>query len=188
VGAKWTYNATDPATGATGQTESVVVALEDVGGTKTGTTAYRVRSTTLSGSVINWQQDLGTSVVREREQFFDDRGQMTSEYFFWPSRLRLDESAGHVKTGASWTENHTATVAMPAGSAAQTVSFSVTWTVEADNETVIVPAGTFSSCLRIHRVVTGYASTDETHYFARHVGKVKEAGAEPRELTSYSIP
>jgi hypothetical protein len=40
----------------------------------------------------------------------------------------------------------------------------------------------------VHRVQTGYSSSDEVHWFARHVGKVKETGPEPKDLTSYSIP
>jgi hypothetical protein len=187
VGARWTYHAVDPATGATGETESVVEALEDVGGAKAGITAYRIRSTTLTGSTVNWQQDLGTSVVRHREQFFDLSRQLTSEYFFLPNRLRLDESPAHTVVGATWTENHSATLTTTAASGTQTVSFSVQWTVEAVDETVNVPAGTFT-CLRVHRVATGYASADETQWFAKHVGKVKETGTEPRDLTSYSVP
>src|SRR6266481_5597274 len=49
VGAKWTYNATDPMTGVTGPTQSVVEAMEDVGGAKAGVKAFKVNSTTLIG-------------------------------------------------------------------------------------------------------------------------------------------
>lgn len=187
VGAKWTYHATDPASGATGETQSVITALEDVGGAKAGTTAFRVDSSTLIGSVVNWQQDLGTSIVRHREQFFDLKGVKLSDYVFTPYRLRLDESPAHTTKGATWTETHTATVDNLVTGTKVNASFSVAWTVEAVDDPVTVPAGTFS-CLRIHRVQTGYAPSDETHWFARHVGKVKETGPEQKELTSYSIP
>jgi hypothetical protein len=187
VGARWSYHASDPLSGTTGETESIVEALDDVGGGKAGIVAFRVRSTTLTGSTVNWQQDLGSSVVRQREQFFDLSGLMLSDYLFSPSRLRLDESPAHEVKGATWTENHTATIDNLTAGAMQTGSFTVRWTVEAVDEMVTVPAGTFS-CLRVHRLQTGFASSDETHWFARTVGKVKETGPEPKDLTGYSIP
>ena len=185
VGARWTYHATDPASGMSGTTESKVEALNDMG--KAGVMAFQIRSTMLLGSTVNWQQDLGTSIVRQREQFFDSTGSMRSDYLFMPSRLRLDESPAHTVQGATWTETHTALVDDLTLGTKVTGTFMVTWTVEAVNEMVTVPAGTFS-CLRVHRVQTGFSSSDEMHWFARHVGKVKETGPEPKDLTSYSIP
>jgi len=187
LGAKWTYHATDPTSGASGETYSTVEALEDLGGSKAGIKAFRVRSSTLTGSTVNWQQDLTTSVVRQREQFFDLAGSMQSDYIFEPDRLRLDESPEHLVLGATWTENHGANLDDLVNRIQKPVTFTAVWTVEAVDEPVTVPAGTFS-CLRVRRVQTGFASSDEMHYFARHIGQVKQAGPEPKELTSYSIP
>jgi hypothetical protein len=187
VGAKWTYHATDPLSGASGETYSTIEALEDVGGSKAGIMAYRVRSSTLTGSTVNWQQDLNMSVVRQREQFFDLGGSMQTDYVFQPDRLRLDESPEHLVVGATWTENHGANFDDLVNRIQKPVTFTAVWTVEAVDESVTVPAGTFS-CLRVRRVQTGFASSDETHYFARHIGQVKQTGPEPKDLTSYSIP
>lgn len=188
VGARWTYDTTDTATSQSGATESVVEALEDVGGAKAGIKAYRVRSTAITKNVVNWQQDAGTSVVRHREQFYDLSNQLTSDYVFMPNRLRLDESPEHLVKGATWTETNSATLTSASLGATQTVNFTVQWTVDSVDETVTVKAGTFS-CLRVHRVESGYANTDETFWFARHVGKVKETGSEETAtLASYSIP
>ncbi len=187
VGAKWTYHSVDTASGAGGDTESVVEAYEDVGATKAGVLAFRVKSTTLKGSTVNWQQDLGTSVVRHREQFFDLAGLQQSEYVFTPYRLRLDEGPDHVVQGATWTESHTANIDKLIAGTKQTGSFTVSWTVEAVDEMVVVPAGTFR-CLRVHRVESGFAASNVTQWFARRVGKVKESGPVNEELTSYALP
>lgn len=188
VNAKWTYAATDSASGASGTTQAVVEAFEDVGGTKAGIMAYRVRSTTLSGILVDWQQDLGTSIVRQHEEFLDFMGVPNNDYVFNPFRLRLDETPAHTAQGAAWTENNTAVVDSLTAGTVRTATFTVAWTVEAADEVIAVPAGTFH-CLRVHRVESGYASTLETDWFARHVGKVKEVNGTVTEvLTSYSLP
>jgi hypothetical protein len=157
-----------------------VEAVETLTGAKAGISAFRVRSKTLTGSTVNWQQDTGTAVVRHREQFLDATGAITSDHVFMPTKLRLDESPAHTALNASWTETYTdmAMFATP---------ITVTWKVEAVNEMVTVPAGTFS-CLRVHSVQTGGAAYDSTFWFARNIGKVKESGTEERQLTRYNIP
>jgi hypothetical protein len=139
-----------------------------------------VRSKTLNGSTVNWQQDTGTSIIRHREQFLDAAGAITSDHVFSPGKLRLDESPAHTVLHATWTETYTD---MAVAAAAVTV----TWTVEAVDEMVTVPAGTFK-CLRVHSVEKGGAAYDSTFWFARNVGKVKESGTEERQLVRYSIP
>jgi hypothetical protein len=168
-------------------TQSVVEAFEDVGGAKAGTKAYRVRSTTLTGSTVNWQNDVGMVIARQREQFFDLQNVLLTDYVFTPYRVRLDETPAHTVTGASWVEMNTAAVDNLSLGVKTTGSFTVQWTVDSASETVTVPAGTFT-CLRVHRVESGYASTDEVQWFAAGVGKVKETGTMTNEeLVSYSV-
>jgi hypothetical protein len=68
-----------------------------------------------------------------------------------------------------------------------TATINVQWTIEAVDEMVTVPAGTFS-CLRVHSVESGSLGYDSTFWYARNVGKVKETGTETRNLVGYSIP
>jgi hypothetical protein len=180
VGAVWTWKSSDPLTGLNGTTGSTIEALETMTGVKAGVQAYRVRSTTLTGSTVNWQQDTGTAVVRHREQFLDTKGAIMTDHYYLPSKLRLDESPAHTTLGATWTEVYTDQVTVSA-------SVSVTWTVEAVDEMVTVPAGTFK-CLRVHAVETGGGGYDSHFWYARNVGKVKETGTEVRDLTGYKIP
>jgi hypothetical protein len=180
IGASWTWNGFDTLSGQSGVTDSKVEAMETLTGAKAGIKAFRVRNKTLTGFTVNWQQDIGTAVVRHREQFLDPTGAVTSDHTFMPTKLRLDESPTHTALNASWTETYT-DMAMFA------TAIMVTWKVEAVNEMVTVPAGTFS-CLRVHSVQTGGAAYDSTFWFARNVGKVKESGTEERQLVRYNIP
>jgi hypothetical protein len=100
----------------------------------------------LGGSTVNWQQDTGTAVVRQREEFFDTAGALKSDHSFTPSKLRLDEDPSRTVLGASWTEMYTDEVTAPLAQPASTAT--TTWTVEAVDEVVTVPAGTFSSTRR----------------------------------------
>jgi hypothetical protein len=190
VGARWGWRVSDAASGATGMTQSWVEALETLTGTKNGISAYRVRSTTLTGGTLNWQQDTGTTVVRHREQFSDLTGALKSSFEMAPSQVRLDEAPAHLIAGATWKENITLTRTLP-GAAPVTAAVVVTWTVDAVAESVTVPAGTFS-CLRVHRVEPPSAADptggDNVFWFARGVGKVKETGPELHELLGYRIP
>jgi hypothetical protein len=180
VGANWTWTGSDTRTGASGTTSSVVEALESLTGVKAGIMAFRVHNSTLSGSTVNWQQDTGTSVVRHREQFLDTTGAVMSDHIYSPDKLRLDEGAAHTAMGATWTETFT-------DMTTTTTTVNVQWTVEAVDESVTVPAGTFN-CLRVHAVESGTLGYDSTFWFARNIGKVKESGTENRDLVGYSIP
>jgi hypothetical protein len=180
VGATWTWTGADSRSGSSGMVSSTVEALDALTGSKAGISAFRVHDSTLSGSVVNWQQDTGTSVVRHREQFLDTSGALTSDHVYTPSKLRLDESAAHTTVGATWTETFT-------DASVSTASITVHWTVDAVDESVTVPAGTFK-CLRVHSVESGSLGYDSTFWYARNVGKVKESGTETRNLVGYSIP
>lgn len=188
VGAIWTWNASDTLTGLSGVTGSTVEALDTMTGAKAGVSAFRVRSSTLSGSTINWQQDTGSSTLRHREQFLDSGGAVASDHLYAPSKLRLDESPAHLTLNATWTESYTDQVTSSSSPRTQPMTaVTVTWTVEAVDESVTVPAGTFT-CIRIHSVESGAAGYDSRFWYARNVGKVKETGTEVRDLIGYNIP
>jgi hypothetical protein len=188
VGARWTWNGFDTLTGLSGVTTSIVDSLDTLSGAKAGIQAFQVTSTTLSGSTINWQQDTGTAIVRHREEFLDATSAVMSDHLYTPGKLRLDESTAHTALNAAWTETFTDDVTASSTTRAQpSTTITVTWTVEAVDESVTVPAGTFT-CLRVHSVESGAGGYDSHFWYARNVGKVKESGTEVRELVGYSIP
>ncbi len=186
VGAMWVWNATDPVTGKSAHTQSVVEAMDHLPGAKAGIPVYRVVSTTLTGGTVNWQEDTGSAIVRHREQFSDATGAIVSDFLYNPSKLRLDESPVHMAVNATWTENYSDVVDRAGVATTQTTPVVATWTVVAVDEPVTVPAGLFN-CLHVHRVetATGY---DSHFWFALNIGKVKESGMEVKELVGYSIP
>jgi DUF3108-like len=191
VGAHWVWNETDVASGLSGTGQSTVEALDTLTGSKAGVKAFRVRSSTLTGGTLIWQEDTGTAVVRHQTQFLNASGSVKSYNEMVPSQLRLDETAVHMTPGATWAETYTQTKTLPTGGAPLAATVNVTWTVEAVDESVTVPAGTFA-CLRVHRVeapsVVDTTGGDNRYWFARGVGKVKETGSVNHDLVSYSIP
>ncbi len=183
VGDSWTYAVT-PTGMPTVQKTSTVQAFEDVGGTKAGVMAFRVRTEKVDGATVSWQADTGTAVVRHREQVFDLAGTMTSEQYYAPSKLRVDDV--HLTTGATWVDAYTEESRNVASGVVTPIAKSETWTVEAGAEVVTVPAGTFV-CVRLRR--TGAAgAADKRYWFSPGVGKVKEVGVgSTEELMSYTL-
>ncbi|MSP17291.1 MAG: hypothetical protein EXR73_11920 [Myxococcales bacterium] len=186
TGNSWTYRVSDPAGGPPEQKTSTIEALEDVGGTKAGVIAFRVLTEKLDGSTTSWQEDLGDRVVRHHEIARDLAGAVTSEETYDPAKLRLDESAAHLVVGASWSDVYTEISTDPVTGATTPVTKTEAWSVVAVDESVTVPAGTFS-CLRVRRMGSAVGQSDKTYYFARGVGKVKETGGQTEELVSSSL-
>lgn len=187
TGMSWNFRVTNRTDGTIGVKTQTVGALEDVGGSKAGTMAYRLTTTKTGGSVVSWQEDVGERIIRHREQ--DMAGGTQGDEIYDPYKLRVDETEAHTAVDASWTESYDET-ATPAGSTVSTTTPKTeTWTVEAVDEQVTVPAGTFCA-LRVRKVsAADVAGSDKTYWFVRGVGKVKEETADRlEELTEYSAP
>jgi len=187
VGASWTYRVTDLSTTEVTEKTQAVETFEDVGGRHPGVMAFRLRSEKASGYTLSWQQDTGTAIVRHREQSFDALDVMESEEWYDPSKLRLDEGAESIAADAAFTEDYIETHIDGPTSVETMTGRQNQWTVEAVDELVTVPAGTFS-CLHLHRVGSELGQSDKRYWFARGVGKVKESGGKLEELSEYSVP
>jgi hypothetical protein len=185
-GASWTYEVDD---GGGIETKTQTVGpLEDVGGSKAGTMAFRLTTARGTGEVISWQEDTGTAVIRHREQ--DNAGTTTTDEFYAPFKTRIDESDAHVVEGATWDETYTETVTSDDGKGPVTTTNEKTerWLVEAVDETISVEAGDFCT-LRVKKTstVNGTGGSVKTYWFARGVGKVREEGGnQVEELAAYS--
>ena len=189
VGASWTYTITDSTTGTVADKATTVEAYELVGDADhSGVMAFRLNTARLDGSDLIWQAQEGDRFVRYRDESYDASGVLTQDQWYVPSRLRLDVSAAHATTGATWTETFTQhTLDVTAGTPASSSLKSESWSVVSADESVTVPAGTFDHCLHVHRVASG-SGTDKHYWFARGVGKVKETGGHTEELKAYSLP
>ena len=112
---------------------------------------------------------------------------MTSEDWYTPYDLRVDESPDHLMAGAAWTlsymDMHTS-----ASKPSSDKTITENWTTDAANETVTVPAGTFSA-VKITRTNTADGTT-KSQWFVPGVGKIRESNTTGHleELMSYMIP
>jgi len=184
-GASWTYTV-DDGTEVTDKTQSVGP-LEDIGGEKAGTLAYRLTTTKPGGQTISWQEDTGDAVRRHRE--LDMSGDSFTDEIYQPYRTRIDETAAHTAEGATWSESYTELVT-DADDVTTTADKVETWTVVAVDEAITVPAGDFCTIhLDRSSTVGGVPGSMKSYWFARGVGKVKEAGEnQTEELVSFTTP
>ena len=178
----WRYTLTDPkgiiAT-ATGKTTQVM-APADVGGAHAGQTAFLVHVEQLSGSKDVYETIDGDLDIRYESTFYDATGAQTSQDVDQPFRLKLDESAAHTTTGATFSTTFTETTD---GGAPSTKTEN--WRVVSDSEQITVMAGTFSA-LHIQR--TSSSGKIQDYWYVRGVGKVREtgSGAQEEELESFT--
>ena len=185
VGATWVYNVTD--TGFAYTKNSAVESFEDIGGMAAGTMGYKVSETIKTSTQLTWYESTTSDVRRHHDQQTDVNGVMTSEDWYTPYDLRVDESSDHVMAGAAWTvsymDAHTS-----ASKPASTKTITENWTTDAANEVVTVPAGTFSA-LKITRTDTANGSS-KSQWFVPGVGKIRESNTTGHleELQSYTIP
>lgn len=184
-GASWTHRITDPTDGTISVKTQIVGPIEDLGGDKAGIMAYKLTTTKYGGIVVSWQEDTGDRILRHRE--VDMAGNIQADEIFQPYKLRIDETAAHTAPGASWVETYDEITDPTGPTPPTTTSKSETWTVEAVDEPVTVPAGTFCA-LRVRKV--SMANATKIYWFVRGLGKVKEWGDRDRleELTEYTLP
>jgi len=178
----WTYTLTDPKgviatkTGA----KTTVGASADVGGAHAGQQAFLVHVEQLTGSKDVYETIDGDLDIRYESTFYDANGATLSTDVDQPFRLKLDESAAHTTTGATFSTTFTETTD---GGAPSTKTEN--WRVISDSEQVTVMAGTFSA-LHIQR--TSSSGKIQDYWYVRGVGKVREtgSGAQEEELESFT--
>ncbi len=188
VGTTWTYNITR-SSGGNGQ-GMIAVEAQDTA-PMSGQSGLRVRTTLLDGMTLAWDQTSSSSVIRYEEQQLDLAGTVLSDKQYMPDILVLDESSAHLVAGATWTESYKQ-LKTPSTKGKATKE-QVVWTVESTNDSITVPAGTYT-CIRVSRNhTTSKMPSTTVEWYASGVGKVKETGAGPNndqtlELTAVSMP
>jgi hypothetical protein len=187
VGATWVYQVTDTNNVAYTKNSSVE-SLEDAGGSFAGTMAYKVTENVKNSTQYTWYQMTDTDVRRLHDQQLDASGAVSSDDWYMPYNLRVDESPEHTKAGATWQlsymDAHTSAKKPP-----KTTTTTENWSVDAVMETVTVPAGTFSA-LRITRTDTASGGSAKTQWFVPGVGKIREQNntGHLEVMTSYQLP
>lgn len=131
---------------------------------------------------ISAQRLDGTKLIRLSETTYDV-DVLDQRFRYSPSALRVDTE--QTTLGATYSSTHLEEELDAAGTIIPpALNIARTFTVEAVDESVTVPAGTFS-CVRLRRDTVGGAS--KTYWFARGVGKVREVGGQIEVLAAYTL-
>ncbi|SEL95785.1 hypothetical protein SAMN05444354_11031 [Stigmatella aurantiaca] len=181
TGSTWTYRITDPVRGTFDKTVEAL-GLETV--PDTNQTATAMRSIQPHLEELSWQVELSDgTVVRLREE---------------------DRKAGTVARVTTWSPATVKSLSRPQAlnwSTASTIrektqlsdgtqeekERTYTWRVVAVNETVTVPAGTFTNAIKVLRDRPDKEGKERVYWLVPGVGKVKEDGERLEELSSYTI-
>lgn len=169
VGNRWEYRIQDSSGGLSEKTQTV-----------TGTAAAGFRFHTVRGD----RETLSVQRIDEEERLVrvEEEGRRLGVVFeqiqFEPNavRLDLDDTSLGTEYSQTFTERH-----LDGGA---DVTKTQTWIVEAVDEPVTVPGGTFRA-LRLRRTTEG--GPEKTYWYAPGVGKVKEVGGQLEELTSWEV-
>ncbi len=180
TGSTWTYRITDPVRGTF---EKRVEVLGEQTVPETSMRAIAVRSSQPHLDELSWQLDVNGVVVRLREE--DRKGDTLARVTTWnpatvkslsterPLGWRYDSDIRELtRLGDGSTEDKDKTYI---------------WRVEAVNETVVTPAGTFTNVIRIKRERGDKENQVRTYWLAPGIGKVKEDGERLEELVSYDV-
>ena len=169
VGVTWTYHVND--NGVTYDKTSTVQDTEDAGGPDAGITVFHLVDTFPADKQDTWYQVDGQVVKRLHDDDLDSAGNVKTDDWYAPFRLRVDETPEHTVAGATWsltlTDTHTSLMKAPT-----TSTKTDNWRVEGLDEEVTVPYGTFAS-LHVSRTDPSDGSI-KSFWFVRGVGKVKE--------------
>ncbi len=169
VGVAWTYHVND--NGVAYAKTSTVQDTEDAGGPAAGITVFHLIDIFPADKQDTWYQVDGQVVKRLHDDDLDSAGNVKTDDWYSPFRLRVDETPEHTVAGATWsltlTDTHTTTA-----KAATTTTKTDDWRVDGIDEPVTVPYGTFLS-LHVSRTDPTDGSI-KSFWFVRGVGKVKE--------------
>lgn len=186
-GAWWTYDTIDADSGTRERRTQRVGPFEAMASPKEGVIASPLITEKQTGTIINWQEDTGTAVVRHRQ--LDEAGEVYRDDIYDAFKLRLDEAPERLVEGARYTQSYV-TRSVIDGSEVLVERRTEQWDVASDGEWIEVPAGRFCAMQ-----VTRQRTTDEDlgqvkrYWFTRGVGKIMERSERSEEvLTDFDVP
>jgi len=181
TGSVWEYRITDEVDGVF-EKKVEVVGPQNV--PVTNEAAVFVKSIQPHLEERSWQQTSKGIVVRLRE-----------EDYVGGNRVRLTTwTPGTVKSidapqALNWTHQATVRELIVDGSGGvlEDRDKTFTWVVRAVNETVTVPAGTFTNAIKLERDRPDKTGKLRTYWLVPGVGKVREEGERTEELLRYDV-
>lgn len=169
VGNRWEYRIQDSSGSLSEKIQTV---------TGTAAAGYRFHTDRGDRETLSVQRiDDQMRLVRVEEQGLR-LGVVIEEIRFEPPAIRLD--LDDIELGTEYTQTFTERH-LDGGA---DVTKTQTWTIEAVDDPVTVPGGTFRA-VRVHRVTEG--GPEKTYWYAPGVGKVKEVGGQLEELTGWEV-
>lgn len=181
AGSTWTYRITDPTKGIFDK-HVEVLGLQTV--PDTTMTATAVRSVQPYLEELSWQVELQSGVVvRVRE---DDRKDGAVVRMTTWSPATVKSLAQAEPEGWSYSSSIRETVRQDDGTVDEKDQTYV-WRVLAVNETVVVPAGTFTNAIKVQRDRPDKDGKERTYWLVPGVGKIKEDGERLEELSAYDV-
>ncbi|HYO54405.1 hypothetical protein [Archangium sp.] len=179
-GSTWTYRITDPVRGTF---EKRVEVLGEQAVPETTMTATAVRSTQPHLEELSWQVDVNGVVVRLREE--DRKGDTLARATTW-NPATVKSLATERPVGWSYESSIRELTRLGDGTT-EDKDKTYIWRVEAVNETVHTPAGTFTNAIRIKRARGDKENQERTYWLVPGIGKVKEDGERLEVLVSYDV-
>ena len=188
VGATWVYNVTDTGVAYT-KNSAVESPARTSAASRPAPWATRCSETIKTSTQLTWYEvDRHRRAPPPRPADWTPTACMTSEDWYTPYDLRVDESPDHLMAGAAWTMTLHGRAHLQPASRPRPRPSPRTGPPTPSNEAVTVPAGTFSA-LKITRTNTA-DGTAKSQWFVPGVGKIRESNTTGHleELTSYMIP
>ncbi|HEX8822470.1 MAG TPA: hypothetical protein VF794_21265 [Archangium sp.] len=180
-GTTWTYRITDPTRGTF---EKKVEVLGEQTVPETSMKAIAVRSTQPHLEELSWQLDMNGVVVRLREE--DRKAGTLAEVTTW-SPATVKALSQERAQGWSYSSDIRELTRLGDGTT-EDKDKTYVWTVEAVNETVTTPAGTFPNAIRLKRARGDKDDAQpRTYWLVPGIGKVKEDGERLEELVSHDV-
>jgi hypothetical protein len=181
TGSSWMYRITDPVRGVFDK-EVQVVGPEAVPGTDM--TATLVRSMQPHLEERSWQLELQNGmVVRLREEDLKE-GAVVRVTTWSPATVKSLAKAQ--QAGWSYESRIRELTRMDDGTVEER-DRTYLWRVLAVNETVTVPAGTFTNAIKVQRDRPDKAGKERIYWLVPGIGKVKEDGERLEELVSHNV-
>ncbi len=180
-GSSWTYRITDDMRGVF---ETRVEVLGSQAVPETSMTAVAVRSIQPHLEERSWQLPLqGGLVVRLREEDLKS-GELARVTTWSPATVK----ALSLVQELNWSHSATTRELTRLGDGTvEEKERTYVWRVLGMNETVTVPAGTFTNAIRIRRERADKEGSERTYWLVPGIGKVKEEGERLEELVSHDI-
>lgn len=178
VGNKWTYRVTE----SDGTTNTKIQSV-----TKTATTSFgpgfQLKTARNNDEIYSVQViSADGKLLRLREESYEN-GTLKERLVFSPSSLRVDTSI--TSAGATYESTHEErTLSLLNDTVLGTLNKTQRFFIEASDEAVTVPAGTYRA-VRVRRETVG--SVQKTFWYVFGVGKVKETGGQTEELEKVEL-